>query len=200
VGGVSVRVLRSGPPRELRERGDTVGYSHVTDLGTPGCRKSSRSYSQQYESCQARHRATLVRCRRNSLAGVHRARTEAAPKGKVRVDLLHGLKTVASGHRMTAVPNHGISGPTRTQRDPAAYRRNSRVLPRYRAVARSRRPHRNPCHCRVTNRPRPSPPRVCWGPASHRFRSHSKYVEPKNVRLVIQSGHSPVVFSHGVSA
>jgi len=38
-------------------------------------------------------------------------------------------------------------------------------------VARSRRPHRNPCHCRVTNRPRSSPPLVCWDPASHRFHS-----------------------------
>ena len=28
---------------------DTVGCSHVTDFDTPGCRKSSRSYSQQYE-------------------------------------------------------------------------------------------------------------------------------------------------------
>jgi len=28
---------------------DTVGCSHVTDFGTPGCRKSSRSYSQQCE-------------------------------------------------------------------------------------------------------------------------------------------------------
>ena len=28
---------------------DTVGYSHVTDFDTPGYRKSSRNYSQQYE-------------------------------------------------------------------------------------------------------------------------------------------------------
>ena len=44
-------------------------------------------------------------------------------------DLLHGLKAVASGHRMTAVATHGISVPTRTQREPAAYRRNSRFSP-----------------------------------------------------------------------
>ena len=37
-------------------------------------------------------------------------------------------------------------------------------------MARSRRPHRNRCHRRVTNRPRSSPPLVCWRPASHRFR------------------------------
>ena len=85
-------------------------------------------------------------------------------------DILHGLKAVASGHRMTRLPKQTVAVPTRTQREPAAYRRNSRVLPRYRAVARSRRPHRNPCHCRVTNRPRSSPPLVYWGPASHRFR------------------------------
>lgn len=29
-------------------------------------------------------------------------------------DLHHGLRTVASGHRITAVPNHGISVPTHT--------------------------------------------------------------------------------------
>ncbi|MFD1588438.1 hypothetical protein ACFR9U_15755 [Halorientalis brevis] len=57
-------------------------------------------------------------------------------------DLLHDLKAVASGHRMTTVLDYGIPVPTRTQREPAAYRRNSRFLPRYRAVARSRRPHR----------------------------------------------------------
>ena len=28
---------------------DTVGYSRVTYFDTPGCRKSSRSYSRQYE-------------------------------------------------------------------------------------------------------------------------------------------------------
>ena len=28
----------------------TVGYRHVKDFDTPGCRKSSRSYSQQYQS------------------------------------------------------------------------------------------------------------------------------------------------------
>jgi hypothetical protein len=28
----------------------TVGYSHAKDFGTPGCRKSPRSYSQQYQS------------------------------------------------------------------------------------------------------------------------------------------------------
>src|SRR6056297_1408781 len=80
---------------------------------------------------------------------------------------------------MTAVPNHGISVPTCTQREPAAYRRNSRFLPRCRAVARSRRPHRNRCHCRVTNRPRSSPTLVCWGPASHRFRSSFRDVGPQ---------------------
>ena len=32
---------------------DTVGYSHVTDFNTPGCRTSSRSYSQQYEFLRA---------------------------------------------------------------------------------------------------------------------------------------------------
>jgi hypothetical protein len=94
-------------------------------------------------------------------------------------DLLHGLKTVASGHRMTALATQGISVPTRTQREPAAYRRNSRFLPRYRAVTRSRRSHRNPCHRCVTNRPYPSPPLVCWGPASHRFRRKLTYVGPR---------------------
>jgi hypothetical protein len=119
----------------------------------------------------------------------------------VESDLLHGLKAVASGHRMTAVPNHGISVPTRTQREPAAYRRNSRFLPRYRAVARSRRPHRNRCHCRVANRPRPSPPLVCWGPASHRFHSSFRHVGPQQKYSVGHPvGHNPVVFSHGVSA
>jgi hypothetical protein len=28
----------------------TVGDSHVTDFDTPGCRKSSRGYSQQYQA------------------------------------------------------------------------------------------------------------------------------------------------------
>jgi hypothetical protein len=118
-----------------------------------------------------------------------------------KCDLLHGLKTVASGHRMTALATQGISVPTRTQREPAAYRRNSRFLPRYRAVTRSRRSHRNPCHRCVTNRPYPSPPLVCWGPASHRFRRRSRYVGPQQKRSV---GH-PVRpqdggFSAGVSA
>ena len=101
------------------------------------------------------------------------------PEGVCVRDLLHGLKAVASGHRMTGLPKQDVSVPTRTQREPAAYRRNSRFLPRCRAVARSRRPHRNPCHCRVTNRPCSSPPLVCWGPASHRFRSNLSYVGPR---------------------
>jgi hypothetical protein len=46
-------------------------------------------------------------------------------------------------------------------------------------VARSRRPHQNRCHRRVTDRPCSSPPRVCWGPASHRFRSSFSYVGPR---------------------
>ena len=29
---------------------DTVSYRHVTDFDTPGCRESSRRYSQQYEN------------------------------------------------------------------------------------------------------------------------------------------------------
>ena len=94
-------------------------------------------------------------------------------------DLLHGLKAVASGHRMTGLPKQAVLVLTRTQREPAAYRRNSRFLPRCRAVARSRRPHRDRCHCRVTDRPRSSPPLVCWGPASHRFRSGFYYVGPQ---------------------
>ena len=96
-----------------------------------------------------------------------------------RRDLLHGLTAVASGHRMTGLPRRTVAVPTRTQREPAAYRRNSRFLPRCRAVARSRRPHRDRCHCRVTDRPRSSPPLVCWGPASHRFRSNLRYVGPR---------------------
>ena len=32
----------------------TVGYRHVTEFDTPGCRKSSRSYSQQYQSTRFR--------------------------------------------------------------------------------------------------------------------------------------------------
>jgi hypothetical protein len=94
-------------------------------------------------------------------------------------DLLHSLKIVAFDRQMTAVPNHDISVPTRTQREPAAYRRKSRFLPRCRAVARSRRPHRNRCYHRVTNRPRSLPPRVCWGPTSHRFRSSFRHVRPQ---------------------
>jgi hypothetical protein len=101
-----------------------------------------------------------------------------------RRDLLHGLTAVASGHRMTGLPRRTVAVPTRTQREPAAYRRNSRFLPRCRAVARSRRPHRNRCHCRVTNRPRSSPPLVCWGPASHQFRSSSQYVGPQQKHSV----------------
>jgi mRNA interferase RelE/StbE len=34
---------------EITPQADTVGYSHVTDFDTPGYRKSSRSYTQQYE-------------------------------------------------------------------------------------------------------------------------------------------------------
>jgi hypothetical protein len=117
-------------------------------------------------------------------------------------DRLHGLTAVASGHRMTGLPTQTVAVPTRTRREPAAYRRNSRFLSRSRAVARSRRsfenrrfsrsretasfgrPHRNPCHCRVTNRPRSSPPLVCWGPASHRFRSKLRSVGPRQKRSV----------------
>jgi hypothetical protein len=35
--------------RTLRETGDTVSYSHLKVFDTPGCRKSSRRYSQQYQ-------------------------------------------------------------------------------------------------------------------------------------------------------
>jgi len=72
--------------------------------------------------------------------------------------------------------------PTHTQREPATHRRKSPFLSRYRAVARSRRPHRNRCHRRVTNRPRSSPPLICWGPASHRFRSSFQYIGPRQKR------------------
>jgi hypothetical protein len=94
-------------------------------------------------------------------------------------DRLHGLKAVASGHRMTGLARQTVPVPTRTQREPATYRGNSRFLPRCRAVARSRRPHRDRCHRRVTDRPCSSPPPVCWGPASHRFRSSFSYVGPR---------------------
>ena len=80
---------------------------------------------------------------------------------------------------MTGLPKQTVPGPTRTRREPETFWRNSRFLPRYRAVARSRRSHRNQCLCRVTNRLRSSLPLVCWGPASHRFRSDFCYVRPR---------------------
>jgi len=67
--------------------------------------------------------------------------------------------------------------PTRTQREPAAHRGNSRFFPRYRAVARSMRPRRNPCHHRANHHWFASP---CGsGTASHRFRSTLCYTGPQ---------------------
>jgi len=87
---------------------------------------------------------------------------------------------------MPGLPKQPVPVPTRTRREPAASRRNARFLSRCRAVARSRRLHRNPCHCRVTNRPCSSPPLLCWGPASHRFRSRFRDDGPQQNR---SAGH-----------
>ncbi|ERH04225.1 MAG: hypothetical protein J07HR59_01353 [Halorubrum sp. J07HR59] len=73
--------------------------------------------------------------------------------------------------------------PTRTQRDPAAYRRNCCVSPSEGCgPARSLRPHRNrnrnrnPCHRCATHRESAAP---CGsGPASHRFRRSFSCVGP----------------------
>jgi len=124
---------------------------------------------------------------------------DSSPSSLVAVDdqvTSSTAKAVASGHRMTGLPKQDVSVPTRTQREPAAYRRNSRFLPRCRAVARSRRPHQNRCHCRVTNRPRSPLPLVCWGPASHRFRSTFSYVGPQRKR---SAGHPVQPQSSGLS-
>jgi hypothetical protein len=93
-------------------------------------------------------------------------------------DLLHGLdRGIRPPDDCLAESRYSGSNPH--SEGPAAYRRNSRFFPRCRAVARSRKPYRTRCHCRVTNRPRSSPPLVCWGPASHRFRSNLRYVGPR---------------------
>ena len=47
--------------RELSGRPpDTVGYRHVTDFDTPGCGKSSRRYSQQYDALGAALLSTVA--------------------------------------------------------------------------------------------------------------------------------------------
>ena len=51
------RVVETGSPITRSQRllvsSHTVGYRHVTDFDTPGCRKSSRSYSQQYQNSES---------------------------------------------------------------------------------------------------------------------------------------------------
>ena len=93
----------------------------------------------------------------------------------VAIDLLHALKDVESHHGMSA-SGEAFEVPTRTQGEPAAHRGNSRFFPRYRAVARSMRPRRNPCHRRANHHWFASP---CGsGTASHRFRSALCYTGP----------------------
>ena len=60
---------------EMREDGytyeritDTVGYRHVTDFDTPGCRKSSRSYSQQYQAALCSGQTSVLTSNSDSLA------------------------------------------------------------------------------------------------------------------------------------
>ncbi|WP_188787130.1 hypothetical protein [Halobellus salinus] len=46
----AIEILMTAAAYEEKiEETDTVGYSRVTYFETPGCRKSSRSYSRQYE-------------------------------------------------------------------------------------------------------------------------------------------------------
>ena len=49
---VTTRLITDRHPSDCRRLAlvDTVGYSHLKEFDTPGCRRSSRSYSQQYES------------------------------------------------------------------------------------------------------------------------------------------------------
>jgi hypothetical protein len=79
--------------------------------------------------------------------------------------------------------------PTRTQREPATHRGNSRLSPSYRAVARSTRPHRSPRHRRVSHRWFTTP---CGsGTASHRFRCTPRYTGPYQNGSGGKSGLAP---------
>jgi len=91
------------------------------------------------------------------------------------IDLLHALKDVESDHRISA--EHGVRGSNPHSRGTGSIPGELSFPPLYRAVARSNRPHRNPCHRRSNHRWFAAP---CGsGPASHQFRSTSYHTGPR---------------------
>jgi hypothetical protein len=94
-----------------------------------------------------------------------------------QIDLLHAVNDVESTHWIPCPSKRIRSVPTHAQGKPAAYRRNSRLNPLYRAVARPMRPRRQPCHRRANHRRFAAP---CGsGPASHRCRSNPYWPEER---------------------
>ena len=90
------------------------------------------------------------------------------------IDLLHALKDVESHHGMSA--ERDVRGSNPHSRGTGSIPAKLSFSPLYRAVARSNRPHRNPCHRRANHRWSASP---CGsGTASHRFRSTPCYTGP----------------------
>lgn len=99
------------------------------------------------------------------------------PHSNTAIDLLHAVNGVESHHGISTSRGLRGSNPhSAGTRDTLAKRSFS---PTYRAVARSNTPHRQPCHRRVRNRPRSSPPLVYSGTASHGCRRSAVTVRHK---------------------
>ena len=107
------------------------------------------------------------------------------------IDLLHALKDVESDHRISA--EHGVRGSNPHSRGTGSIPGELSFPPLYRAVARSNRPHRNPCHRRSNHRWFAAP--CDSGPASHQFRSTSCHTGPRKTVVV----ENPTAIARGPS-
>ena len=112
-----------------------------------------------------------------------------------KLDLLHALKDVESDHRISA--ERGVRGSNPHSRGTGSIPGEISFPPLYMAVARSNRPHQNPCHRRANHRWSAAP---CGsGPASHQFRSTPCYTGPcRNTRHSREGGGMRSYLYHGL--
>ena len=107
-----------GHPADRRggrtETPDTVGYSHLKDFGTPGYRKSSRSYSQQYERPgripkRPRHRESSRRTR--ALKPTRSLPSDGRSAPVARVDGVRVLRRRSSRSRPQSLRRPSVPSP-----------------------------------------------------------------------------------------
>jgi len=179
---------------EWQKQGGKLRYDHQTDTYYLHV---SLKKEREETSEEAENQSTVLGVDRN-VEGYLAVTSTGAFIGNadLLIDLLHALKDVESDHRISA--ECGVRGSNPHSRGTGSIPGELSFPPLYRAVARSTRPHRNPCHRRANHRRSAAP---CGsGPASHRFRSTPCYTGPHQNGFGGKSGsHSPWVVA-GVSA